>query len=84
MASIEWIFEELDGDEIVNVQHGDTYKQTSSYSDPGMDFRIGLVRDSIKDRSWAYVEGGSLPSHFTDAYGEETVSVPEKYHREVL
>jgi hypothetical protein len=44
---------------------------------------IVLVCDDDKGRSWAYLEDGKLPSHFADAYSNNTRKVPQKYHKEI-
>jgi uncharacterized protein (UPF0128 family) len=83
-AKIEWLLEEVDGNEIVNVDHAETYAQVVSWQEAGKDYSVGLVRDLPSGgRSWAYIEDGKLPAYFMDAYGEETAKVPAKYHREI-
>jgi hypothetical protein len=92
----EWVIEPLgSGDEIEDVDHADTYQEAlDRYADDlemGIH-RFGLVCDSGSrsaffdgtfERSWAYVENGVLPSHFSNASGESTYYVPQKYHRQV-
>ena len=86
-VSYEWIVEELSQDEgddpdIVEVHHFESYAEALA-SDPRGRFRIGVVRDvgnsvdGLTDRSWAYVEGGKLPSHFDYGAGEEVARVPK-------
>jgi hypothetical protein len=83
-ATIEWLLEEVDGDEIVNVHHAESYAQAVSWQENDTEYNVGLVRDLPRGgRSWAYIEDGKLPEYFTDAYGEETAKVPAKYHREI-
>lgn len=73
--------------------------QQSSYADclqfikepspAGSKYRVVLVRDDqddprdIVDRAWAYVENGTLPEYFEDAYLRETTKVPKRFHAEV-
>lgn len=42
-----------------------------------------LVRDDDNGRSWAYVEDGKLPTHFSDAYGNDIAKVPQRFHQEL-
>jgi hypothetical protein len=53
------------------------------------EYKIVLVRsegnddNGITDRLWAYMEEGSLPELFSNAYGNTTqVKVPQKYQKE--
>ncbi len=82
-VTIEWIIEEMDGDEIIDVQHPETYAQALSWMYPNTDYRVGLVKDRQDGRSWAYIEDGAIAEYFTDSYGEEMGKVPAKYVREV-
>ena len=82
-VSIEWVLEEMDGGEIVDVQHPESYQQALAWCDADARYRIGLVKDRIDCRSWAYIEDGVLAEYFTDSYGEEVGKVPTKYGREV-
>jgi hypothetical protein len=50
----------------------------------GCKYELVLVRDDDNGRSWAYCnEDGTLPSHFEDAYNNETAKVPKRFVVEV-
>lgn len=79
----EWVIETVDefGD-IQDVNHSDTFP---GFPRQGLD--IGLVRDVIDetgviDRAWAYINQGSLPTHFNDGRNI-THAVPKRYLEEV-
>lgn len=84
-ATIEWLLEEMDGAEIIDVHHAESYAQAASWMDEGKTYRVGLVRDlpRLGGRSWAYVTDGKLPEYFTDAFDDQTAKVPAKYAREL-
>jgi hypothetical protein len=85
-ATIEWLIEEIDEhDDIVNVNHAETYAQAVQFANGVSKVRIGLVRDlpRLGGRSWAYIVDGKLPEYFTDAYDDNTARVPLKYHNAV-
>ena len=50
----------------------------------GCRFQIVLVRDDDSRRAWAYITLGKLPTHFTDADGNDYKPVPQRFHKEVL
>jgi len=83
----EWVMETMDGDDIVDVDHADTYADAVRRASNGA--RIGLVRDHDRhddgdaERSWAYITDGRLPEWFTDAGDAPTIKVPKRFHREV-
>jgi len=52
-------------------------------TDDGTRNEIVLVRDDDYERSWAYIEGGKIPDHFTDANGCDCVKVPKRFNAEV-
>lgn len=50
---------------------------------PGERKVIVLVRDDDVCKAWAYMEDGSLPDYFSDAYDNEDARVPKRFHDEV-
>ncbi|MFY8162653.1 MAG: hypothetical protein ACOVKC_00290 [Brevundimonas sp.] len=91
-AAYDWVIEELDGPEadadIVDVNHAPNYAGALAFAS-GLQFhRIGLVRDSERRgdafRSWAYVENGVLGEWLLDAFGAETVRVPDRYRAQFV
>lgn len=89
-ASMEWLVEtvEHEHDDIADLDHYRSYAEVkaATVDEPGDDqfYRIGLVRTTDGgDRSWAYMENGTLPERFSDAYGNDAVKVPARYHGEV-
>jgi len=83
MITYEWTAEQID-------QHGDI--QDSDYQDnlKSLDtiaryqfVDIGLVKNTgdeangITDRTWAYIESETLPTHFMDGS-----KVPQRFHKE--
>lgn len=85
----EWDVEEVDecGD-VVEHNHFKTYSEAFkcfnklvSDAEYGMSYEIVLVRNSDKERSWAYIEDGILPTHFEDAYGIQTAKVPSRFFK---
>ncbi len=88
---VEWIVEELVGEEIVDVNHGSSYAEVCGWVGAGEHgvFRFGLVRDycstsaPIIERSWSYVVDGLLSPDFTDSYGNSVAKVAQRYHREL-
>lgn len=49
----------------------------------GLRHLLVLVRDDEKERSWAYLEEGELPTHFQDSYQNQYAKVPQRFHKEV-
>lgn len=91
----EWVVElttteatdEHEADEVLDV-HGcqgylDASRLAATLTEPGLAGVIVLVRDDLAGRSWAYLEDGALPSHFSDAYGNEVSKVPARFVAEV-
>lgn len=86
----EWDAELVEGDDIIDHNHGDTYaavrmqvaRERASLG-AGQRFAIVLIRDSNSGRAWAYMEGDTLPAYFEDAYGREVARVPQRFHAEV-
>lgn len=74
-------------EDIVDHNHTESYAEAlADFKQPaeeGTFKRIVLVRDDDKCRSWAYMEEGKLPEYFEDAYNQETVKVPKRFHDEV-
>ena len=58
-------------------------RMAATAPEAGYRYALVLVRDDDNMRSWAYVTDGVLPSHFSDAYGEQYAKVPQRYHAEV-
>lgn len=87
MVRYEWDVETVDGDEIVNHNHYDKISEIPF--DLANNERLVLVRDiydecdGLKDRAWAYVQGGRLPTHFENPWQEPTIRVPNKFHKEL-
>lgn len=79
----EWIVEELEGEDIVNVNHWDTYAEALKGAEDLGPHRIGLVRESGGylnwTKAWAYVVDGVLPADMLDAYDNVVTHVPKKY-----
>jgi len=82
-----------DGEEFIEVQDHDHCDYLTSLPDQTPDERgewerLVLVRDvfrdfSLEDRTWAYVESGKLPQHFSDSSGREETKVPKRFHAEL-
>lgn len=89
----EWVIEEMDRsgeeDEIVDVNHADTFQDTIRYTEDNEEgFDVGVVCDLFyidggSERGWAYIKGGKLPDNFTDAYDRIIRKVPQRFHREI-
>jgi len=81
----EWIRESLNkDDEIVDIEHFE------NFPGEGQGCDIALVRDAEGvNRSWAYIEQGSLPEYFYEAglegknTGKPAAKVPARFRREV-
>jgi hypothetical protein len=89
MTSYEWIVETLEGEDIVDVIHCNSYGHAVDVARliaaKGTAVAIGLVRDQgnetegLQNRQWAYLDkDGRLPEWF-----DGRNAVPKKYHREV-
>lgn len=83
----EWTVEEMDGEDVVEASHFDTYKKAMNFFEPGN--HIGLVRDEVIeaegviDRQWAYIKDGKLPEYFSTAMGKDDgAKVPQRFHKE--
>jgi hypothetical protein len=58
-------------------------KKSAEAPQAGAEWKVVLVRDDDEGRSWAYMDDGKLPEHFTDANGADCAKVPQKFHAEV-
>lgn len=82
-ATYEWDIETWEDDEVVDHDHRDKVhefggeKLTRAVAEDG--YRLVLVRDDDRGRSWAYVTNGELPTHFLDAYERPTAKVPARF-----
>lgn len=85
----EWQIEECDAhDDIITSTAYDSLTElkrcyTPTNEDGGIN-RIVLVRstysyEDLDDREWAYVDNGTLPTHFIGSNGRPTTPVPAKY-----
>jgi hypothetical protein len=94
MIRYEWVIETLDGEDIQDVDHRDSFpeaqKAAGALISSGKDVRVGLVRDrfndfdyDLEDRQWAYLEAGKLPEEFMDASGNDGSKVPGRFHCQV-
>lgn len=96
-TSYEWCVESVvresgdieDNNFVSSFAEAASIVQSETDEDDGCDYRIVLVRtegsedDGVTDRLWAYVEDGSLPEFFANAYGNATsVKVPQRFHKE--
>lgn len=90
----EWDCETVaDGDsadyedgEVLDHSHAATYREAAEFAktpEAGTRYEIVLVRDDSEGRSWAYMDGGKLPEHFTDASGKVRAKVPQRFRREM-
>jgi hypothetical protein len=80
----EWVIEELDGPdsddvEIVDVTHADTYVGALKFAGQHEHARIALVRDTDRERAWAYIEDGRLPEYCEDAFSRRVARVPLRF-----
>lgn len=91
-TTYEWIVETLDddGDDIMEVDHFDTYAEARDYAAKQARASVGLVRDvgndveGLTDRLWAYVVDGKLPEVFEQGHDMPTeVRVPKRFAQEV-
>ncbi len=80
-----WVTETLDENgDIVNV---DRSKDFPGFPKSGED--VALVRDVLNgNRSWAYIEKGTLPQYFYEAgdgknLGRASAEVPIKFHNQI-
>ena len=78
---------EYDDGEILDHVHDSRLREVRAWADrypcePGRRYALVLVRDDDEGRSWAYVTEGTLPDRFTDAYGADAATVPQRFHRE--
>lgn len=85
----EWDVEtvEIESEDIVDHEfckdYADAKATAATAPGPGHRHDIVLVRDDDNGRSWAYMEDGKLPSHFSDAYGNAVAKVPKRFTNEV-
>jgi hypothetical protein len=89
-VSYEWIVNELDGEDIVDVNGFDTLKEALSYQGRlQRSSEIELVRNEgneasgITDRFWAPLKHGTLPAFFESSYGVVDLLIPKRFHAEV-
>jgi len=83
MIAYEWTAEQVDhhGD-IQDVDFQDRLKELDTitryqFVDIAVVKNTGDEANGITDRTWAYVEGGVLPTHFKDGS-----KVPQRFHKE--
>ena len=73
--------------DVLNHRHADSYLQATMFAgyptEQDTEYRIVLVRDNSKGRSWAYLQHGALPQMFVDTYDNHTAVVPKHFHNEV-
>tara|TARA_R110000868_G_scaffold11688_2_gene57023 strand:+ start:3114 stop:3371 length:258 start_codon:yes stop_codon:yes gene_type:complete len=65
----EWIAEQMDGEDILDVRHADTLKELNPQEGEGVALTKNVVSESegLEDRTWAYLdEDGNLPDTFED------------------
>lgn len=87
----EWVIEDVDEhDDIINVDHADTYAQAQRsaalpLSDGIVRRDVGLVYNLVNEiekttleRAWAYIEDGKLPATFDNGR-----AVPKRFRKEV-
>lgn len=91
----EWDVEVLaNGDEgeeeVLDHIHVDSYSEAYDIAEKsrkrGESCKIVLVRnsnDAFSTREWAYITNGKLPLNFVNAWGNESVRVPARFHAEV-
>lgn len=91
----EWIVETLDEDgNVEDVAHWATYAEAlvwaATLQQQERDVDVGLYWRKVDDddpfffdEAWAYIDEGSLPVFFEDAYGVQKTKVPQRFHREV-
>ena len=85
-VNYEWVIETLDGPdgpsvEIIDVDHADTLDEAAERVRlNGLEhYRIALVRDSERERAWAYIENGVLAMDLTDSGGAKIIAVPVRF-----
>jgi len=82
MIRYEWIVETMDGKDVQDVTHFDTFAEALASYSLGME--IALVRDviasdeNLQDRQWAYMGNGRLPEVF-----DRGTRVPKRFKKEV-
>lgn len=88
----EWAVEETDPatENIEDVNHYPLPEIARRYPNFKLpeNFAVCLVRDDWRrrgdaPRSWAYLKDGKLPEYFVDAYDNQTVKVPQRFHAEI-
>ena len=96
MIRYEWDVETYTDDEFADVVdhcHISTYARAIDYmarypAEAGHRHVLVLVRDVIapdgdlRDRQWAYMHDGILPSHFEDSGGNRQAKVPQYLRKE--
>jgi hypothetical protein len=95
-VTYEWDVEEMDGDDIVDHNHFDTYAEALAFANSshmrGKPWRMVLVRDvgndveGLTNRAWAYLDYARLrlPKFFD--YGDDvgsSIAVPKRFQAEV-
>ncbi len=96
MVSYEWCVEMVTAKESTEYEQGevldshfvprfvDAVALWRTTPDEGTEWRVVLVRDTPRDRSWAYLEEDhTLPEWFTDTRGAKVYRVPQRFHSEV-
>jgi hypothetical protein len=93
MIFYEWVIETVDQyDDITETTAYDSYAECLSSFTPtnpdGTINRMVLVRndwdgDSLEDRSWAYLDNGVLPTHFSGTNGRPDYKVPDKLRKQM-
>lgn len=82
-VTYEWDIETWADDEVIDHDHRDRVHDfggeelTRAVAEDG--YRLVLVRNDDKGRSWAYVANGELPTHFLDAYEKPVAKVPARF-----
>ena len=87
---IEWVVEELDGEDIVDIYLAASYAEVCNWVvGESSVFRFGLVRDyypsnsPTMERAYAYIVDGLLAAEFTDEFGDSVALVPKRYFKEM-
>ena len=82
-VTYEWVWELMDGEEILDCGYYPTYREAKSDAPDGVvEFalcrRVGNDDDGEIEREYAYVDGNGLPERF-----DAGSVVPKRFHAEV-
>ena len=75
----EWIAEQMDGEDILDLRHADTLKELNPEEGEvvGLTKDIGSESEGVEDRTWAYLDAdGNLPEKF-----ENGSRVPKRFRK---